>query len=82
MTSRVIRHVIPRIQRVVMGSGFMWPALEASSMEESGVMMIPEVCISVKRDLLYRQSDLLRSKRGLQLPGANDMHSRAAVGFE
>jgi hypothetical protein len=52
MTSRVIRHVIPRIQRVVMGSGFMWPALEASSMEESGVMMIPEVA-QVSKETYY-----------------------------
>ena len=41
MTSRAIRHVIPRIQRVVIGSGFMWPAFDASSIDESGVMIIP-----------------------------------------
>ena len=39
-----MRQVMPRIQRVVMGSGFMWPALDASSIDESGVMMMP-VCV-------------------------------------
>ena len=43
-TSRAMRQVMPRIQRVVIGSGFMWPALDASSIDESGVMMMP-VCV-------------------------------------
>ena len=42
-----MRQVMPRIQRVVMGSGFMWPALDASSIDESGVMMMP-VCVCVR----------------------------------
>ena len=41
-----MRQVMPRIQRVVIGSGFMWPALDASSIDESGVMMMP-VCVCV-----------------------------------
>ena len=40
-TSRPQRGTMPRNQRVVIGSGFMCPALDASRIDESGVMATP-----------------------------------------